>query len=428
MNWGLLGPEHLAGTRRTRTLGLGAAVRQFNQLAVPGLGGMWFAKQLLIATLGVRLADHLRAANPEIKPIGIANAVEALACWCACESTEWEEKDSRIRGRLKMPRNRPTFADLCKPRFYVTQPMRMAMSEPLVDLAFVDTTSQRFNNFTCTTLGTDLIDAATAGLKPRNRSVEKDILHYARAPGESISATSPLIDALSPLITMNGSALGLVRNRLCEGSGTSPDADRRTRALAWVKRLGKDPKKVSDWAEMPPELQQDHWRDLRLGAKFFATRDAAINVLDAIEGMMSGMSNLQRTPDDAAKSDPVLVKIEALKVIAEKFLEVENDKEDFSLARNFCRECTASKPANIIRNLVKRDDRVLRLVGDTILPGRAFSFRQTEAADEDDEGIIADVPVPAGISGRIRNLYLLEQDLQGNLGNILKPSSSEVVI
>ena len=37
--WGLLGPEMLQSERRTRTLGLRAAVRGFNDFAVPGLGG-----------------------------------------------------------------------------------------------------------------------------------------------------------------------------------------------------------------------------------------------------------------------------------------------------------------------------------------------------------------------------------------------------
>ncbi len=35
--WGLLGPEMLASERRTRTLDLGATVRSFNDLAVPGI-------------------------------------------------------------------------------------------------------------------------------------------------------------------------------------------------------------------------------------------------------------------------------------------------------------------------------------------------------------------------------------------------------
>ena len=39
--WGLLGPESLPSARRVRTLGLAAAVRRFNERAVPGIGGVW---------------------------------------------------------------------------------------------------------------------------------------------------------------------------------------------------------------------------------------------------------------------------------------------------------------------------------------------------------------------------------------------------
>jgi hypothetical protein len=76
-------------------------VRQFNQLAVPGLGGVWFAKQIFLATLGVRLADRLRSTSANVKAIEIANAVEALACWCAFSSNRWAS-DSRLRGRQKL--------------------------------------------------------------------------------------------------------------------------------------------------------------------------------------------------------------------------------------------------------------------------------------------------------------------------------------
>ncbi len=80
MDWGLLGPEHLAGSRRTRTLGLGAAVRRFNQLAVPGIGGVWFAKQLFLATLGVAAAGRreLRG-SPSQSPKSIT--IHAQSCF-----------------------------------------------------------------------------------------------------------------------------------------------------------------------------------------------------------------------------------------------------------------------------------------------------------------------------------------------------------
>ena len=58
--WGVLGPENVRSERRTRTLGLGAAVRNFNELAVPGLGGVWFAKQIFLALLGLAVAERVR--------------------------------------------------------------------------------------------------------------------------------------------------------------------------------------------------------------------------------------------------------------------------------------------------------------------------------------------------------------------------------
>lgn len=45
--WGTLAREDADSLRKTRGLGLGAAVRIFNDRAVPGLGGLWFAKPIL---------------------------------------------------------------------------------------------------------------------------------------------------------------------------------------------------------------------------------------------------------------------------------------------------------------------------------------------------------------------------------------------
>ena len=78
MIWGLLGPEQLGGERRTRTLDLGAAVREYNERAVPGMGGVWYAKQLLLAVLGIALAQQLRERQVNVSNITVANAIEAL--------------------------------------------------------------------------------------------------------------------------------------------------------------------------------------------------------------------------------------------------------------------------------------------------------------------------------------------------------------
>jgi hypothetical protein len=429
MQWGLLGPEHLAGLRRTRTLGLGAAVRKFNQLAVPGVGGVWFAKQIVLATLGVRIADRLRPISANVKAIEIANAVEALACWCAFRSNDWTS-DARLRGRQKLVGTDDlTFSRLRQPRFYVTQPMRMATVEALVYLGFVEPGSQRFNSFRCTQAGMDLVEAATVGYRPYNATVEDYLLGRAN-DGAAIKDTDKLRDALSPLIVLPPDARALIRDRLCEGAGLNPEAARRKNALGWVRSL--DVKKPARWEAKPTMLDANHWVDLRLGARFFTARDTAIDVLNAIEAQMAPLAAPKLTADDARKLSPVQTRLGSLREVAQRFLDEEKDPTEGRMATAFCRECIEEDSAAIIQNLVKRDDRVLRLVGNDVLPGGAFSQQpQAETPDEEGEGPGADnagrVPVPANISSRIRNLYLLDLDLNDRLAEFLNPPAAEGV-
>src|SRR5580700_10345534 len=120
MLWGLLGPSTLHSERRTRTLGLGAAVRTFNDLAVPGLGGVWFGKQLLLATLGVAIAERARDSGKRAQNIEVTNAVEALACWLALDFNGWK-RDPRLRGALKLSGKKDlSFATVSKRSSYVT--------------------------------------------------------------------------------------------------------------------------------------------------------------------------------------------------------------------------------------------------------------------------------------------------------------------
>jgi hypothetical protein len=406
---------------------LGAAVRKFNQLAVPGLGGVWFAKQIFLATLGVRVADRLRSVSANVKAIEIANAVEALACWCAFDSNGWTG-DSRLRGRQKLyGKDDVTFARLGQPRFYVTQPMRMTTVEALVDLGFVQPGSQRFNSFRCTQAGMDLVGAAAAGYRPHNATVEEYLFGRAK-DNASISNTRALREALSPLVVLQPDARALLRDKLCEGAGLNPKAARRKNALSWVRSI--EVQNPAGWEAKPSVLEADHWNDLRLGARFFTARNAAVDMLNAIETQMASLAAPKLAADGAQKLSPVQQRLGALREAAQRFLDEGTDPTEGRSATAFCRECVGADPVAIVRNVVKRDDRVLRLVGNDVLPGAAFSLHpQAETSDEERDGPGADnagrVPVPAGISGRIRNLYLLDLDLQGQLGEFLNPPEIE---
>jgi hypothetical protein len=427
MDWGLLGPEHLAGSRRTRTLGLGAAVRRFNQLAVPGLGGVWFAKQLLLATLGVVVAERFRQLSRNVKTLEVANAVEALACWGAFQSNGWQ-RDARLRGVQKLAgKTDLTFAKLRQPRFYVTQPMRMATVEALVDLGFVHPGSTRFNSFRSTESGRDLVEAATSEYRPYHMTVEDCLVRLA-IESAPITVTRPLQLALSPIEPLASVACDLIRSRLCEGAGGNKYAARRKNGLAWVSSL--HPGKPTSWKAQPPTIEKDHWNDLRLGALFFQARDAAIDVLIEIETAVA-RTNAQAIVSTAAAGIPAVQKqLGKLHDAAQRFLDEHADPTEGKIATIFCKDCIVADPVQIIRNLVTRDRRVLQLRSDNIVPGSAFVGRpRADDADEDAVGPGSEnvnrVPVPEGISSRVQNLYLLELDLNDRLGTFLNPLPEE---
>jgi hypothetical protein len=402
-------------------------VRKFNQLAVPGLGGVWFAKQLFLATLGVIVAERLRLVSRNVKTIEIANAVEALACWCAFQGNNWQ-RDGRLRGVQKLAgKTDLTFSKLRQPRFYVTQPMRMATAEALVDLGFVHPGSQRFNSFRCTESGRDLVEAGTADYRPHKSTVEDYLVRLA-TDGSPIAITAPLRSALSPLEPLDLTARTLIQSKLCEGAGLNSSAARRKNGLAWVSSI--NPSKPAEWRAKPPSIEADHWNDLRLGAHFFAARDAAIDLLNSVETAMAPLMTAKIDAAEAAKIPAVEKQLVALRHAAQRYLGEHADPTEGKVATGFCQSCIEIDPAQIIRNLVLRDNRVLLLRGNDILPGPAFVGRpQAENSDDDAEGPGAEnasrVPVPPGISARIQNLYLLELDLRGQLDSFLKPLASD---
>ena len=128
----------------------------------------------------------------------------------------------------------------------------------------------------------------------------------------------------------------------------------------------------------------------------------------------------------AAEIPAVQKQLRELHSAAQRFLDEHADPTDGKTATAFCKDCTAADPAQIIRNLVTRDSRVLQLRSSDIVPGSAFVGRpQVGDIDEDAVGPgaknVSRIPVPEGVSPRMQNLYLLELDLNHRLGTYLNP-------
>lgn len=420
MSWGLLGPEFLAKTRRIRSLGLGASLRAFNQCAVPGMGSVWFGKQLLLATLGVAVAKQAREQGAKASNIEVTNAIEALACWLAFNSNEWQG-DPRLRGITKLKDSTNfQFQYVRQHHFYVSQPMRTASVQPLPALGFVESGHTRFNAFRCTQVGEDFIKAATRDWRPRNRTVTDHLVQWVLGK-ESQIKTATLTQALSPLEALPPRAVQLLREQLHRGGSQEPaeDTARRTATLAWVEALRVSDKSHTSWQQRPAHITEVHWHDLHAGAQLFLTREAAIALLNQME---AHLDNLSGKPVLPLRNLPHAfdVAIEKLRTHAQAFMALQamplgyRDEE----AQRFCDQCICGPDANVLRELVLRDGLGLRLEGDNIKPGPLFlgAAAGNTIADEDDtdgdETKTHDLLLwPEGMTFRMNNLYLLNQDM-----------------
>ncbi|WP_241047931.1 hypothetical protein [Achromobacter xylosoxidans] len=438
LSWGLLGPGSLRRERRTRTLGLSASVRLFNELAVPGIGGVWFGKQVLLATLGVKVASAASRRDRMLTNIEVANAIEALACYMDFRATGWQT-DPRLRGVNKLRTQESLEFRLARqPRFYVTQPMRMTTVEALPALGLAHAGGVRFNTFQCTEAGELLIEAACTDWRPHRRTVVEHLVRWATSLNDERVDTESLHMALSPRTSLPQRAGALLMQRLVSGSGSEMDGARQRRrdALAWVEHVRTTGTVNPAWERRPAQISALHWADLRAGARFAAARNAAYAVLDALEVSMAvSMAGSRR-----ALHEPIPDSVErAIQVLRQRAAQFLDERHIDSESSVFCRECCQESNVQVLKSLISRDDRILRLRGNDVVPGPAFDESGARARDGTQESQGVDVQPgngllnwPKDISFRIRNLFLLNADLHGNLDHWLtvarpEPDAHEVL-
>lgn len=427
---GMLGPDRVVSSRRLRSLGIAGAVRRFNERAVPGLGGVWFGKQLMLALLGVRVAELQAERGRSVAKMECANAIEALACWLAYRDAGWAP-DARLRGRNKFPREHdleegPLYARFRARGFYVTQPMRMAAGSALVPLGFATSPNGRFNSLQTTAEGRAFLDAALGGYRPSNRSMAEHLSQWVQ--GEAVTVTAGTVaGGLSPCLPMPSDALEHLEGRLRAGGANEMAAAkaRRRAALEWVERLRSVTPGPLTWRDRPPELQDDrHWEDIEAGARLWLARDAALQLLDALEARIAHAPGERLVIADAVPA--VCEQVEALSTAAEAFLRMRHEDAE---ANDFCRACAATDPQDVVSSLAERDGRVVALVGQVLRPGAAFRRGVEpaaargqdvegplgEAADEAGAQVAGEIGWPEGLSSRMRNLYLLNLELRREL-------------
>lgn len=424
MQWGILGPGSVESVRRVRTLDLTPCVRLFNELAVPGLGGVWFGKQLFLATLGVLVAEQANERGCQVTKIAVANAIEAIACWLALTG-EPRTSGGRVLGSTKIiGHDSYSFSKVSQSNFYVTTPMRMTTVTALPALGLVETSGNRFNSFSCSRQGLELVEAACQDSRPFNKSVVEHLVQWVCGQDDRVDS-GQLRAALSPLTPLPPHARLLIQARLHQGTSREAESSRRRRsdALRWVESRRQAAPPVG-WDSRPVQISNpEHWADLHAGALFFRVRNAALDVLDELEIYIG-------TPERKyAFGAPIPARVQdaltSLNSVAQAFLDLNHHSVE---ARKFCSECVSDSAVEVLSKLVGRDGRILRLVGTNICPGPAFhGGEQPEEVqpESNDAPGAASHGWPDGISHRISNLWWLSLDLDGEIEAWLNSENKE---
>ena len=410
--WGILGPEEIGRVRRTRTFGVISVVREYNDLAVPGLGNIFFGKQLLIALLGIRLAETLRQNGKSISNIAAANAVEALACLLKIQELGGSKPTlshaAKLRGRLKLRHGDGSFRRLAAPGGYVTQPMRMATVQPLVALGLVDAGAGfRFNSYKCNERGNRFVQSSFTIGKGRP-CPEYQLLKWAENR-ESITRrmVADYLDLFRPLAP---AASAQLRELLAKD-------ERREALINWMRKLPSSiTLKHFEKATSVPN-HADHIRD---GANFMAMRDAASAILITCEELIRKSTKKEINLKSEAGSIMQNLHDMPAKLNAQaksygnnhlRLLESSRDASDFA-------KLCSKRGIELLSGLVKRDGNILRMIGDSIKPGPAFDYQSgSHITDNDDaDESWPDRPHkttwPDHISPRIINLSNLLGDIQ----------------
>ncbi|SES87311.1 hypothetical protein [Thorsellia anophelis] len=417
ITWGLLAPEKVSSIRRNRSLELNGVIRYYNERAVPGTASVWYGKQLLLAVLGIAVAVKVREGRKKVQNIPVANAIEALAF----KVTMLKNKgavDKRVKGLTKLllrPFTDFSYKNISKTGFYLVQPMRMSTAQALIPLGLASSSNSRFNSFTLTDLGNELI----------KKSGAKDLIEIlanwvSGDPKLNFSGRVPSnLSCLNVNEPLPKDALKLLREVLVKSSleGYKEDSIRRRNALCWMETLHQNEEPIDFNSTQPENLSSEHWADIKIGAHFNHVKFLALQVLNQIEGTIADKTSTGITVESLAKNDSIIDAIKLLSDLATNFLNYNNTHPD---ALKFCRECSLNKNVDgiksVITNLVSRDMSTLIIQGNSIRPGEAFENRSIDISIKDDSPL---GQFPPHISYRISNLYLLNMDLQNQLSNHL---------
>lgn len=338
---------------------------------MPGIGGVWFSRQLSWASAGIELSKELA-----LKPAKVANSIEALAC-----KMEWRKgKDSyEKRGRRAFARDDGghiwSFNDLSDKTHYVQVTYRQSTVRALSNLKL--TVGTRFNTMELTERGHDLAKAFLD--QKKIYSALCDWLN-----GEDIARTQTITEGLASAWPTDEEKT-LIRNILSADSSDGRGDPHRRYSI--IEAFGRNTVNMPDLDVIKQNLLQSPAGNLQEEVNNIDTSLAFDAMLECGRAVIYTCANLI-----ADKASPSLLKLtqdrnldkvlDALKKAANNFQQSPGKKHPAAL--KFMEEILSpsASEAERMKTVIQRDRNILDVSGEKVLEGHLFDRRKESSTDE----------------------------------------------
>lgn len=381
LDWYAPAPADVGGSRLTLDFGLRAADLYFRELVVPGIGRVWFVRQLSWPVAALKLHAILKAEHGRnILPSAISQGIEALGCKLALLQEDGERSD-RIIGRRAFDRAPDAwdFASLRRSSYYVINTHRQAATRALrVDGGLGLASGSRFNAMTLEPIGEAL---AGAFLRQGRIALQNWLIGWLLGEASDPSRSDALCRALSPE-TASANEREIVRGRLIDVADAAGATRRRlSQAIGARRTLDIEGSVIPNLRKAGQTAQANEIVIARaFGLMLDRARDATAALTQEIGSAREGVALAALGREQRVKP-----RIRALQTAASDFLKtMETRSVEERSARAFASGLAQAETIEAaIRRLVAAAPLLLRVSGSSVVRGAQFRrISRTEAAGE----------------------------------------------
>jgi len=415
--WFSPAPSDFNTSRLSLDFGLRAADLFFRELVVPGLGRVWFVRQLSWPLAALALHEEMTSQGLSApKPTAICHGIEALACKLEYFADPLDPSP-RILGRRAFGRDEErevwSFHRLRQASNYVRNTHRQAATRAVrVDGGLGFARGSRFDLLELEPVGHAL---ANAFLDQRvgkgGTSLRKWLRDWLGGDREFSGWPKTLLQALSPEHASDEERM-LVRSRLL---GTLTPARETRQRLA--RAIGRASEMRDIETDMVTRLRNDGHgaqADQVVAARAFGavldrSRDAVARLTRTVETARGGVKLATLVADSSVKRA-----LKDLRSAAKNYMDKANTAGvNEPTSRAFADAAAVADDAETIRLVVRRAGEVLGLADGVVVRGALF--RVIDGADEAsdlEDGAASIEPDRTGRTFRIANLHSLLRDLE----------------